>query len=620
MPTPEWESARSKLITRRALIVGMGQLGLFGLLATRLHHLQIDEADQYLMLSEDNRINVDLLAPSRGIIYDRFGVPLAENTPNFRLILVREQVPDMDATLKRIGEVISLSDYELKRIHREIKRRRAFVPVTIKENLSWEQMSRIEIAAPALPGVSIDVGEARTSPLGDATGHVLGYVAAVDEADMGDDPVLALPGFRIGKTGVERDFDEDLRGSAGRREVEVNAVGRVIRELSRSEGDKGRNLTMTVDAELQKDVKALLSKHRSASAVVMDVLTGAIYAMVSHPGFDPNLFITGIPIDVWQGFISDPAAPLTNKAIAGQYPPGSTFKMITALAALENGVITPAHTVNCIGHVDLGSHRFHCWKRGGHGKLDLTQAIAQSCDSWFYEVGRKVGIEAISDIAHRFGLGETTGLDVSGELPGLVPDKAWKQSHIGEPWHQGETLNTAIGQGYLKTTPLQLAVMTARLVNGGRAVQPYALQSVDGVATDMARNSAEGWPSLGINSGHLWTIVKAMEEVTQGERGTARGSRTGDPDFRMGGKTGTAQVKKNHPGGTRRRHRKRRPGLAVSSPCPVRRLCPDRGASLCLFGGCGTWGRWQLYRGPDRARYHAGAQETQSRTNSDFRR
>lgn len=537
----ERDARRNRLINRRALMLGLGKLGLFGALGARLYYLQVVEADRYRMLSEDNRINVSLLPPSRGMIVDRFGAPLAQNRQNFRLLLVEEQSPDVMATLRRIDESIGLRDDEIARVKREMERRRSFVPVTVRENLDWREVSRIEVSAPDLPGATIDVGEIRSYPLGEAAAHVVGYVGAVSERDMDDDPVLALPGFRVGKTGIERDHEALLRGRAGTRRVEVNAVGRAIREIDRREGQSGGKLRLTLDGGLQSAVQNRLAQERSGSAVILDVHNGAVYALCSHPAFDPNLFARGIPADVWQGLTSDPTAPLINKAIAGQYPPGSTFKMMTALAALQDGAVGPDHTVHCRGHVDLGGHRFHCWKRGGHGKVGFVEALAQSCDSFFYDIGRRVGIEAIAAMARRFGFDSETGLDLRGERPGLIPDKGWKLGHFGEPWQGGETLICAIGQGYVKATPLQLAVMTARLVNGGFTTVPHLVMRRDGQPVEQ---KGPPFPPLGLKPDALALILQGMQAVTNGARGTARGAQLRDPALAFGGKTGTAQVKR----------------------------------------------------------------------------
>ena len=382
----------------------------------------------------------------------------------------------------------------------EVRKKRAFVPVTVREYLDWEKVSRIEVNAPDLPGISIDVGQTRDYPFGKQMAHVLGYVAAVSESELKDaeDPLLELPGFKVGKNGLEKAYDEKLRGTAGTSTIEVNAVGRTIRELKREEGTPGKDLVLSVDSRLQTYVQQRLSAEKSASVVLMDIASGGVLAMGSVPSFDPNAFNLGISSAHWRKLLNDPLHPLTNKATAGLYNPGSTYKMVVALAALEAG-IDPAQEVYCPGHYKLGNARFHCWKRYGHGKMDMHAAIKESCDVYFYDVSRKVGVDKIAEMSHRLGLGDETGLDLPGERGGTIPTKAWKRAQIGEPWQGGETLVTAIGQGFVLTSPLQLAVMTARIAGGhavtphfARDLQPRADDSPKAQAVDAAQAVAEG--------------------------------------------------------------------------------------------------------------------------------
>jgi len=535
------DTDRYRSLTRRALVLGGLQTGLFAALAGRMYVLQVTEAERYHMLAEENRINMRLIAPSRGQIADRFGVPLAVNNQNFRVLLVAEQARDVSAVLETLSAIVPLDAETRERVIRDVSRRRAFVPVTVADTLTWEQVSRIEVNAPELPGLSIDVGESRAYPEGAATAHALGYVGAVSERELTGDPVLALPGFRIGKTGVERVHDLALRGAAGTSQVEVNAVGRIIRELDRDEGTPGQDIQLTLDMEVQRFVQNRLAGERSASAVVMDTVNGEIFALASHPSFDPNRFATGIDSRTWQGLLDDPYHPLNNKAVTGQYAPGSTFKMLVALAALEAGVIGPDHEAWCPGHMDLGNHRFHCWKRGGHGTLGLIQAVAQSCDVYFYDISKRIGIDAIAEMAVRFGLGTETGIDLPSEAAGLMPTRGWKQAVIGTPWQQGETLVAAIGQGYVLSTPLQLAVMTARLVNGGKAVRPHLTLRQGGPEAPLIVPES---PDLGIAPHWLDLLTESMIEVTEGARGTARNAQIDIEGLAMGGKTGTSQVRR----------------------------------------------------------------------------
>lgn len=536
------DQARYKSFTRRSLILAGGQGLLLSALVGRMYYLQVLESDRYKTLAEDNRINLRLLAPPRGRIVDRFGQPLAVNQQNFRLVMVREQSPDPERTLLDIAQIIELSAEQREKILRDMRHKRDFVPVTVAENLNWSQVSQIEANTPDLPGVSIEVGQTRHYPYGQTMAHVLGYVAAVSESELTGDPLLELPDFRIGKNGVERRHDEQLRGAAGTSQLEVNAVGRVIRELSREEGQPGRELVLTVDASLQTFVVDRLKDHRAAAAVLMDLQTGEVLALGSVPSFDSNVFTMGLSSKQWNELTSDPLSPLTNKAIAGTYSPGSTFKMIVALAALEAGV-GPSHRVFCPGHMQLGNARFHCWKRHGHGWMSMVDALKHSCDVYFYDVSRRAGIDRISDMATRFGLGQTVGLDLPGERPGLVPTREWKQAVFDEPWQGGETLVTAIGQGFVLSTPLQLAVMTARLASG-RAVVPHVSRGFTEAEQAGASPAAQIFPPLEISEAHLEVVRKGMDAVTNERRGTAYLRRIDIEGWEMAGKTGTSQVRR----------------------------------------------------------------------------
>lgn len=528
---------RYKEFSRRALIIGAGQAGLFAILAARLGWLQVVEQEKFRMLSDRNRISMRLVPAGRGEIMDRFGVPLAINTQNFRAFVVPEQTDNVEETLERLSRLIPVTEEDKQEVLVQVTRQRRFTPLLVKENLTWEDMAQVETNLPELPGVSIDEGEIRSYPFGAATSHIIGYVGRVSKAELTDDPIMGLPGFRIGKNGVEKSFDEVLRGTAGQIQAEVNVVGREIRELERTDPKPGHRLTLTLDADLQMQCQEMLARHKSASAVVMNAHNGEVYALCSHPGFDPNLFSRGIPADVWEELLADDTHPLTNKAVSGQYPPGSTFKMVTSLAALEEG-ISPGAKVFCPGYYMLGNHKFHCWKQGGHGYVDLVQALAQSCDCYYYEMGKRIGIDAIAKMARRLGLGEKLGFEIPNEGAGLVPDRAWKMKRHREQWQQGETLNASIGQGHMLATPLQLATMTARLVNGGLAVKPILVRTIEEEGSQLKE-----WPSLRFNPAHLEVVIKGMNAVVNDPRGTALGARIQEPGYSMGGKTGTAQVR-----------------------------------------------------------------------------
>jgi len=519
-----------------------GKFVLLSTLIGRMYYLQVIEADRYKTLAEDNRISMRLLPPPRGRILDRKGIPLAVNEQNYQVLLVPEQAPDVEETLRALDAVIGLTANERKRVLREMKRKRSFVPVTVRENLTWEDVAQIEVNTPDLPGIMIDVGQSRYYPEGLATAHVLGYVAAVSENDLTGDPLLELPGFRIGKAGMEKVHDLDLRGNGGTSQVEVNAYGRVIRELNRQEGRPGADVRLNIDFELQRMAAKRLGEE-SGVAVVLDVHTGDVLALASNPSFDPNAFNRGLSSKEWKTLVNNPRTPLNNKAISGQYAPGSTFKMIVALAALEKGVITPEQKVFCEGHMELGNAKFHCWKKHGHGAQDMVEAIMHSCDVYFYEIARRTGINRIAAMARRFGLGSAMGLDLPGERRGNIPDKDWKRAVHGDSWHMGETLISGIGQGYVLATPLQLAVMTARIANGGFAITPKLTRALERGA-DKGGDPIDAPRSLGINPNHLKVVRDAMAAVTNVPGGTAYRSRIPVPGMEMAGKTGTAQVRR----------------------------------------------------------------------------
>jgi penicillin-binding protein 2 len=535
------DNSRYKTFTRRAILLGSAQTAAFALLAGRMYYLQIMKNDEYRMLSEENRVNVRLLAPLRGRIVDRYGTVLASNRQNYRAVLIAEQTPDIRETLDKLSRIVVITPYDRKKIMRDIARSPRFMPVTVSEDLSWEQFAQVNINEPDLPGVQPDVGETRHYPFAGELAHVVGYVGPVADKDMtgddGDNPLLRLPGFRIGKSGIEKTYDAPLRGTAGSSHVEVNAYGRVIRELSKDPGKSGSEIVLTLDMEIQKFACERL-KDESASAVVMDIHTGDIISFVSTPAFDPNDFNMGLSQDQWSALVNNPYKPLTNKAIAGLYPPGSTFKTITAIAALESGV-DPNRTVTCTGKYAFGDHYFHCWKKEGHGSVGMHDGIKHSCDIYFYDTARRVGIDAIEKVARKFGLGETYNLEIPGEKAGVVPSRDWKRAVTGVSWQQGETLITGIGQGYLLTTPLQLAVLASRLSNGGYAVKPRLTRAVGGELLPVPEA-----PKMDVNPDFLKIVQSGMNGVSNEIGGTAYRSRIPDVGFELAGKTGSAQVRR----------------------------------------------------------------------------
>jgi penicillin-binding protein 2 len=528
-----------RTFSRRALILGGAQAFLMTGLAARMYYLQVIESEQFKLLADENRINLRLLSPPRGRVLDRRGIELANNQQNYRVVLIAEQTEDVGQTLDVLSKIIPIDSYERAKVLREVKRRRSFVPVTVAENLTWEEFARVNVFAPDLAGIQPEIGESRAYPFGETLAHVIGYVGAVSEKDLTGDPLLELPGFRVGKSGVERTREDLLRGKAGVSRVEVNAYGRVIRELTRREGQPGGEIRLSLDAELQSYTMGLLGDE-SASAVVMDIHSGDVLTLASTPGFDPQGFNIGLTQQAWTDLTSDPRNPLLNKAIAGQYPPGSTFKMIVAIAALDAGVISADQKVFCEGHVELGNQRFHCWKRTGHGNVTMVEAIEQSCDVYFYDIAKRVGIDRITETARNFGLGSATGIEIPAESNGLMPTRAWKLARTGESWQVGETLVAGIGQGFVLATPIQLAVMAARIANGGFAVEPRLI---------LGETENPGVPSkelerLPVGRTSLELAAEGMRRVSNQPTGTAFRARIRDADMAMAGKTGTSQVRR----------------------------------------------------------------------------
>jgi penicillin-binding protein 2 len=533
-----------RTVTRRAMLVGsvMGMAGMA--LMGRLSYLQFFRGEEYRTLAEGNRIKLQLLTPPRGIISDREGVEMATNNVSYRVFLDRENPPQARETIKRLGVLLRWSAVQTNKILAQIPNLPRG-PLLVAEHINWDQLVRIEYFQPELPAILLEEGQVRTYPFSDHAAHLIGYVGRVAEGEASaGTPLARLPEFKIGKNGVEHLFDARLQGTAGTKQIEVNVTGLPVRELNRVAPIPGEHIHLTVDSRLQEYIVQRL-EGQSGAVVVMHVHTGELIALTSVPGFDPNIFSKAIPQPYWDALMADEKAPLTNKAIAGQYPPGSTFKMLIGLAALESGKVDLKTSVFCPGHFFLGNHRFNCWKPEGHGHMTLKTALAESCDTYFYTVGRAAGIEAMSEVGHKLGIGELTGLGLRGEKQGIMPDPAWKRRVRGAPWNPGETINTAIGQGDVLTTPLQLAVMTARMVNGGKAVIPR-LTRAEGVVE---------FPPLGFNEAHLKAVVDGMDMVINSPRGTAYGSRllpnadlTAEDiaagGYGFAGKTGTAQVRR----------------------------------------------------------------------------
>lgn len=529
------DNDKGKVLIHRSVIMILAKIAMLLVIVLRLYYLQVYQADKYKMLADENRISTRLLIPPRGIIYDRNGEMIAKNRQNFQAMIVAEQTPNIQQTLDEFKKIMPLSEDEEAKIKKELKRNRSFVPIKIKDNLSWEEVSKIQLKAPDLQGIYIDEGLSRDYPYGESMAHILGYVSSASEkeAKNDDDPLLQVPEFKIGKSGIEKLFEKDLRGKGGSLKLEVNAYGRIMKEIERIEGIPGKPLHLTIDARLQQKAYELFGEE-SGAAILLDVHTGEVLAFVSAPSFDPNMMTKGLSTKDWKALVDNERNPLSNKAISGQYSPGSTFKMIVALAALEAGVITPESRFFCSGQMFLGSHAFHCWRRHGHGALNVVEALMHSCDIFFYETAQRLGIEKIAEMSRRFGLGQATNIGLEHEKSGLIPDKEWKKKRFGEPWQHGETVISGIGQGYILTTPLQLATMVARIANGGYEVKPTFTKVTD-------KSSIK---KINVSNEYLSAVKQGMYDVVNIPGGTAYRSHFNLNGQEMAGKTGSTQVRR----------------------------------------------------------------------------
>jgi penicillin-binding protein 2 len=502
-------------------------------LVGRMYYLQVTSRDKYELLAEQNRISMRLLAPTRGDIIDRYGRPIATSTTDYRVNVIPEETEELQETLNALEAYIPISKRDNERILKAAKRQRSFVPISVANNLDWKTFSNLNVNMPDLPGIQPDAGKTRFYPERELAAHIIGYVGSVSEEELTGDPLLEMPDFKIGKNGIERILDEKLRGSAGSSQVEVNVLGRMIRELSRQDSTPGDAARLTIDIEMQKFVSNRV-RDESAGVVVMDIHSGEILAIASTPSFDPNDFNNGISQVKWDALRNDIRKPLINKPVSGQYSPGSTFKMIVALAALEDGLVTPEETKACYYRYPFGERVFHCWNRNGHGKINIVQALAQSCDVYFYRLALELGIDKIHDMAARFGIGERFNIGIMSEAKGINPNGDWKYGAVGERWQGGDTINVGIGQGYVSITALQLAVMTSRMANGGKMVTPK-------IYFDEENNNLP--QDMGISSENLNIVLKGMEDAYNHRRGTGFAHRLRNKDYKLGGKSGTTQVR-----------------------------------------------------------------------------
>lgn len=525
------------MITRRTALLGAGGVSVMSILAGRLYYLQVTKAEDYTVLSDRNRFNYNIVMPDRGRILDRHGEGLAVNRQDYQVLLVPEQVKDVDAALDAISDIIPIGKNRRKRIKRDIRRNPGFIPVLVKDHLSWPEFAALNLRTPDLSGVLPEVGHGRAYPNDGVFAHTLGYVgkAGPNDVKTDKDPLLRQPGFRIGKTGVESASDMTLRGKSGQKKVEVNAFGRIVREWPNPD-DKpvaGKDVWLTIDAELQRYAAELFGED-SGGIAVMDVMTGELRTLLSMPTFDGNLFVSGLTQADMTAMNNNPKRPQFNKVIGGGYPPASTFKMTVMLAALKAGIIHPDEQIYCSGKVELGPRNFHCWKKKGHRLVDMQEALKQSCDIYFYELAARLSIDQIHDMAARLGFGTRFDLGIAGQITGVNPNNAWKVRRRQDSWRTGDSYNASIGQGFVTATPLQLAVMTARLANGRRAVNPSLIIG----------EGLSGFEALDIAPEHLQFVRQAMWSVCEQPGGTAyRPNGLGIPGVQMAGKTGTGQVR-----------------------------------------------------------------------------
>lgn len=541
------------LFNRRALIAAGGGAAAFGGLIARLFQLQIMEHERFEVAAAENGVRLDLAPPHRGRILDRFGRPLAAHRQAGRVSIVREQANDLTGLMAELSKHLDLPPERQARLIRDARRQASFQPVTVKSELSYEDFSRLSVLAPSLPGLQVEMASTRSYPRGRDFAHVLGYVAKASQTDLerlSEDAnaqeraairrLFKHPDMRTGRSGVERYAEEWLRGEAGFRKLETNAAGRIIREFDDPSlaPKPGRDLYLTVDAELQKFAIDRFGSE-SGAAVVLDIETGDILAFVSTPAFDPNDFVNGISSKDYAVLRDDVEySPLYHKAYDGTYPPGSTFKMVVAAAALEAGVIDPNERVYCPGHYRFGNNTWHCWKKRGHGSVNMHWALKGSCDVYFYEIARRMGIETLADMGRRFGFGQRWELGLHGGRSGVMPDDAWKRAARGEPWYEGETLNIGIGQGQVAASPLQLAVMSARIAADGKVITPRIIGEGPRPDADIPHDAP-------LDAEIMQRMKDGMYGVTSEAGGTAL--RSGDLGLggpRLAGKTGTSQVRR----------------------------------------------------------------------------
>ncbi len=526
-------------ISRRTLLLSIGVTGVFALMTSRLAYLQLYKHKDYKSLSDENRITHRLIQPSRGIIYDTQGKAIAKNIESYHASIILEEVADINKALASLNHVLPEKQIDINKTIKKIKKSKKFVPVQIIDNLSWDEFAKLNSNLYQLKGVFPSMGYKRFYPQKESHAHLIGYISDISKDEYKDNPFSKLNNAKSGKIGIEKSLDKELRGRLGSKSIEINAFGREIRELKRIEGKVGKNIQLTIDSDVQNFCFDLL-RGLSGSISIMDINTGNYVALASAPSFDPNKFSDGISLSDWQDLVNNEYKPLINKSISSFYPPGSTIKPLVALAALESG-ISPNEAFSCSGKhevedtsLESGIKNFHCWKKDGHGDVNMNEAIKVSCDVYFYHIARRVGINKIAEVCRRFGLGNEVFDLFYEEQQGVVPDKKWKQATLGKKWLIGETLVSAIGQSYFLSTSSQLTLAFAQIVNGGKEIKPNI------VYRDEKKDIKI--PTLLAAQSHLKILMKALDDATNKPGGTSYGSRILG-DKKMAGKTGTSQVR-----------------------------------------------------------------------------
>lgn len=531
----------SPALKKRFIIASLAALGIFVLLLLRLWYLQIIQADAYQALSEKNRTRYIPIAAPRGPIVDRHGRTLVDNRPAFRIAALRQEVEEPDKLLAQLADLLDIDLATLQQRWAAGQRFPRYRPVPLAEDVSRDTLEQVMEHSVELPGILTEVRPVRFYPQGESTAHLFGYLGEITEQELRVAPYRAYhAGDFVGKNGLEKALEPYLNGIPGERRVEVDVKGKKLRILKTQEPIPGNRVTLTVDRDLQLATEAAFGDQAGA-AVALDIHTGEVLALVSRPGYDPSLFARGISGQEWVELLNNPLHPLQNRALKGQYPPGSLFKIVTALAALESGQVSAPTKVDCQGALEVGNRTFRCWKKSGHGITDLKKALQESCDVWFYEASQKVGIDRIAAMARKLGLGAATGLALAGERQGLIPDRQWKQEKFQDRWYRGETIIASIGQGYILTTPLQLATMMATVANGGTVLRPYVVKRVEDMAGQMKQEpQPQVMQQTSIDPAHLAAVRSGLEAVVNEPGGTAWLSRL--KELRFAGKTGTSQV------------------------------------------------------------------------------